>query len=193
VSARVSALAVVIGVITAAAVVTVSLTAHVSAAPVNVQFDGVALTLTYLNRFSPIFGLPNQTWNACLETLPSTPPWPGSALGPGCPNQLIRGSSYDFAFFVTGNPGYSPGLWVNLTLTAPFNFSVNPGSAAAFPTVFSNSSGLFEGGGDQLFDTGSWWGWDLVFTFPQTFESPPGGLWLHATLTVQPTIQTNGP
>jgi len=187
VSARISAFAFVGGVIIAAAIVTASMATYI--APVSsVRFDGVAIRTTYLNVSASIFGPPSQ--NACNQTFPLGPQWPTGR--PGCPSQLDVGQSYDFGIFVTGNPGSWPGLWANLTVSAPFNFSVNPGSAASFPTVFSKATGLFEGGGDQLFDAGSWWSWNLVFTFPPPSTSPPAGLWLNAALTVQPTNQTYG-
>jgi hypothetical protein len=187
VSALISAFAVVIGVIIAAAMVTASFATHTTTAS-TVQFDGVAIATTYLNGSSPIFGPPSQ--NSCDESPSLGTQWPGP--GAGCPSQLVGGDSYDFAFFATGNPGSWPGLWANLTLTAPFNFTVNPGTAASIPTVLSRATGLFVGGGNQLFGAGEWWTWNLVFTMPQPYASPPGGLWLHATLTVQPTNQTYG-
>ncbi len=185
--ARISALAVAVGVVVAAAVVIGSL-ATAATPRTTERFDGVAINITYLSGSSSIFGPASQ--NACDQTFPPGPGSPG--FGPSCPTELIGGTSYNFAIFVTGNPGTWPGLWVNLSVSAPFNFTVNPWTAASNPTVPSHVNGLFEGGGDQLFDAGNWWSWNLVFTFPQTYASHPGGLWLHATLTVQPTNQTYG-
>lgn len=161
---------------------TLSLTAS------TVRFDGVTMTITYRNGSALIFGPPSQ--NACDQTFPIGSPT--SHDTPDCPAQLVGGNSYDFAVFWTGNNGEWPGLWVNLTVTAPFNFTVNPQTAASIPTVFSPFTDLFQSGGDQLFDSGNWWSWNLVFTFPYVFPSPSGGLWLTATLTVDPTNQTIG-
>jgi len=161
---------------------------HVSG-PIQVRFDGVALTTTYLNGSSTLFGPAHQ--NACNETFPAGPGWPST--GPDCPALLTGGTQYDLYFFETGNPGYSPGLWANMTVRAPFDFAVEPGVEGSIPTTYSAITGLYTGGANLLFDHGEWSGWGLVFTMPDSFPSHPSGLWLNATLTVQPTNQTYYP
>ncbi|MGP8146966.1 MAG: hypothetical protein ACLQAS_06100 [Thermoplasmata archaeon] len=184
-SARISAYAAVVGVIIGAAFVTVPLSIH-GVPTTTVQFDGVEVNTTYLNGSASIFGPPSQ--NGCNQTFPIGPQWPTASSN--CPTQLVGGTSYDFSFFETGNPGSWPGLWANMTVMAPFNFTIDPGVLGSVPTTLSSATGLFEGGANELFDSGEYMGWALVFTFPQSFTSPSGGLWLHATLTVQPTNQT---
>jgi hypothetical protein len=156
--------------------------------PARVNLDGVALTVTYLNRSSSLFGPVEQ--NGCNETLPTTSGWP--TFGPRCPAQLVVGTTYDLQFFVTGNPGSSPGLWVNMTVAAPFDFQLYP-APTDNPTWLSNGSGLYEATQTQLYQMGQWSGWALVFTFPAALGPVgpnAGGLWLRASLTVQPTNQT---
>ncbi len=154
--------------------------------PVVVRFGGVALDITYLNGSAHVFGATDQ--NACNESLaigPSTP-----ALRPDCPGALVGGVSYDLQFFVAGNAGSAPGLWTNWTVTAPFDFELNPNMYGWVPTTFSAVTGLYEGGGHFLYTAGEFSGWALVFTMPTTLHSPPSGLWLNATLMVEPTNQT---
>lgn len=178
-----------LGAVVGSALVLTALSAPHVSGPIAVWFDGVALTTTYLNGSAQIFGPTSQ--NACNETLPVGPQWPN--LHPDCPALLTGGTAYDLIFLDTGNPGYSPGLWTNITVTAPFNFSVDPGYIGQVPTSYSTSTGLYTGGSNMLFDQGEWIGSALVFTMPNDLSSPSTGLWLHATLVVQPTNETTYP
>jgi hypothetical protein len=185
VAARHSIVALVVGTIIATALVASSYSAHV-AGPAAVKFDGVTLQILYLGGSPQTFGPAHQ--NACNETFPTGPDWP--SFGPECPGELVTGDSYDLQFFVTGDSGSSPGLWTNMTVSGPFEFEVNPQSQGTIPTSYSSTTGLYEGGQNQLYSAGEWSGWALVFTLPTTFTAPPAGLWLNASLTVQPTNQT---
>lgn len=185
VSARISLPAVIVGVIVATALVIGSFAFH-TVPTTPVRLDGVEVNTTYLSGSASIFGPPSQ--NGCNQTFPMGQQWP--TLRSICPTQLVGGDSYDAQIFVTGNPGNWPGLWANMTVTAPFNFTIDPEALGSLPTVLSSTTGLFEGGANLLFDSGEWMTWAMVFTVPQGFASPSGGLWLHATLTVQPTNQT---
>ena len=182
---RHSVLAIVLGVVAASAMVAGSYAGHAAGAHV-VQFNGVRLDTVYLNDSPEVFGPAVQ--NACNESLPTGPSWPG--FGPECPAQLVGGVSYDIVFFMIGHVGSLPGLWANMTVTAPFAFQVNPGTAGDIPTAYSGTTGLFESGDHFLYTGGEWMGWALVFTMPTRFSFPPGGLWLNASLTIQPTNQT---
>jgi hypothetical protein len=182
--ARNSLAAVILGVIAASALVTASYATAVSK-PAAVHVDGVELKITYLNGASPLFGPTEQ--NACYETVPL--PIGDPTFGPECPSQIVAGSSYDLQFFVTGNPGDSPGLWANMTVAAPFSFQLFP-APSNHPTTYSNQSGLFQSNQSMLYDNGEWTSWALVFTFPVAPSSAPGGLWLDATLTIQTTNHT---
>lgn len=161
-----------------------SLTGLYLAEPVVVRFEGVALQVTYLNGSADIFGPTEQ--NACNETLPLLGPYGV----PHCPRLLVGGVSYDIQFFVIGDYGTSPGLWTTWTVTAPFDFELNPNMYGWVPTTHSAATGLYEGGGHFLYTVGEFTSWALVFTLPTTFHSPPSGLWLNATLLVEPTNQT---
>lgn len=186
-TARRSALALLVGALVAIVLVVGSYPAHV-AGPNVVRFDGVALHIHYLNDSSQTFGPATQ--NACNETFPigrTSPPQPE------CPKELVGGASYDLWFFETGNPGISPGLWANMTVAGPFFFQVNPGVYGDTPTTYSSANGTFVGGDHFLYGVGQWSGWDLAFTFPPTLTSPAGGLWMNANLTVQLTNETTVP
>jgi hypothetical protein len=180
-------LAVVAGVLIGLALVAASYGLR-APAPTQVRFDGVALSIAYLNGSSEVFGPTDQ--NACNETLVIGP---GSSLAPECPKVLVEGTAYAVQFFMMGNGGTSPGLWANMTLTAPFNFTVDPGMMGQIPTTYSTSTGLYTGGENELYDQGSYSGIVFEFTMPTGFPSPAQGLWLHAALTVQPTNQTTYP
>lgn len=183
-TARSSAAAVIVGALVATSVVIVSLSYHPG--PTVVQFNGVSLHTTYFGNSSGAFGPADQ--NACNETYLAG--WNGPDMLPKCPQSLVGGTSYNLWFFTTGNPGKWPGLWINMTVSGPFYFEVNPQNYGYIPTTISNVTGLFEGGGHFLYDGGQYSGWDLLFTFPTNFASPVGGLWLSANLTVEPTNQT---
>ena len=189
---RHSVLTVAVGTLVAVTLVVGTYSSHVIG-PITVRFDGVALHSVYLNNSSeymPRYIGPVEQ-NACDETFSLGPGSP--SLRQDCPIQLVGGHSYDFGFFTVGNPGNSPGLWANMTVTAPFHFEVNPGLYGVIPTTYSNTTGLYEGGDHFLYGAGEWLGWVLVFTFPTALNSPLGGLWLNANLTIQPTNETTVP
>lgn len=177
-------IAIVVGLITATALIAGSYVSQASA-PSVVRLNGVALDITYLNGSSPIFGPTVQ--NACNETDPAGPGLP--LLVPTCPSELVNGASYNVPFFVTGNPGHSPGLWTNMTVTAPFAFQLFPAPSGS-PNSASTARGDFEANQTFLYQVGAWTSWDMVFALPSSFGPVAGGLWLQATLTVQPTNQT---
>jgi len=159
------------------------------ASPARVSFDGIQLQVTYLNGSSQVFGPVDQ--NACNETLhmPSGPP-----LTPECPAALVDGSSYSFEFYWTGDPvGFSPGLWTNFTITAPFNFTVDPGYIGSVLTSYSTTLGVYVGGANMLFSGGEYIGSALVFNMPNNLHPASPVLWLHGTLSVQPTNETYWP
>lgn len=159
-----------------------------SSPPPQVHLDGITLHITYLNGSSQLFGPPDQ--NACNETLHA---FPGPPPSPDCPSLLIGGNPYEFGFFCTGNFGSSPGVWTNFTLSAPFAFAVDPGYIGQIPTTYSASTGLFTGGANMLFSQGEWICSSLEFTMPRSSPSSPTGLWLNATLAVQPTNEIYWP
>lgn len=169
----------------AGALLVVSATAFYlpSPGPVVVQFDGVDLSVTYLNGSKPIFGPSHE--NACNESVPY---WLHG--GPDCPTYLVGGQTYAFAFLVVWSPGPLPGIWTNWTVNASFSFETNPGTHGWVRTTYSSSSGFYQGGGHLLLSQGEGFGLSLFFTMPTTVKAPASGLWLNATLSVQPTNQT---
>jgi len=157
--------------------------------PATIRFDGLQLQVTYLNGSSPLFGSVEQ--NACNQTLlmPFGPP-----LTPACPVSLVDGNPYDLVFYWTGDPvGFSPGLWTNFTITAPFNFTMDPGYIGSIPTIYSTTLGAYVGGANMLFSGGEYIGSALVSNLPTNFPPASPGLWLHGTLSVQPTNETYWP
>jgi hypothetical protein len=181
---RTPSVAAILGVIAAVALVSGTYLVYV-APPTVVRFDGVALNTTYGSGSPEYFGPPVQ--NACNETLS---PERGIPLSPSCPTQVIQGDSYDIVFYVAGHAGSSPGLWVNMTMVGAFVFEVNPGTLGNIPTTYSTATGLYQGGADELFTGGEYMGWGLVFTLPNSYKVPAGGLWFSANVTIQPTNQT---
>ncbi len=76
-----------------------------------------------------------------------------------------------------------------MTVTAPFEFQLVP-APTDNPTTCSNATGLFQSAQAELYSGGDWSGWALLFVYPDYLGPQPGGLWLHASLTIQPTNQT---
>jgi hypothetical protein len=171
---RYPTLAIVLGTLAGVAIIAGSYSFH-TVGPSVLRFDGVELNMTSVNGSHSV-GPTEQ--NAC------------NIAGSACPAELIGGTSYNFQIFLAGNFGSSPGVWANMTVTAPFSLELNPGMEGSLPTTYSSSTGLYTGGGHFLFDRGEFGGLNLVFTVPTGFHSNTSPLWLNATLVVQTTNQT---
>ena len=65
-----------------------------AASPETTTFDGVSITISYVDGYAQIYGPAQQ--NACNETFPLGIQW--SASTPTCSATVVAGVQYDFIF-----------------------------------------------------------------------------------------------